>query len=339
MRVVHLVCSTGFAGVERYMVNVAIGLVRADVSVVVIGGDDSQMRSAFAGTDVEWLPGHDMRSALASLRTSPVPDILHTHMSQADLVGWWYRRGTGRRSRHVSTRHFAGRRGGSAVARALFRPIGQSLAAQIAISHFVAQNVEPPAEVVYSGVESTDAVTPRGRFVLAAQRLEPEKKTADVIEAWARSSGPRDGWRLRIAGDGSERDALEGLARSRQVAESVDFLGHRTDVPDLLASAALVVAPTPREGLGILVLEAMAHGTPVVAAGGGGHLETVGIAAPGLLFAPGDTAAAARIIDELLADPLLRKSSGDALRGLQQERFTIEAQVAGTRAVYERLFT
>lgn len=339
MRVVQLVCSTGFAGVEKYMTNVATGLARDGVSVIVIGGAETQMRAAIAGTGVEWLPGTDMRRAYRSLRTVADADILHTHMSQADLVGWLHRLTRTRDLPQVSTRHFAGPRGKGVLARSAFRMVGSSLATQIAISEFVAGHVEPPAEIVYSGVPVEDSTVPREPFVLAAQRLEPEKRTVEVIEAWARSSGRASGWRLRIAGDGTERDDLEELARARGVADSVDFLGHRTDVPHLLARAGLVVAPTPREGLGMLVLEAMAHGTPVIASAGGGHLETVGRATPDLLFSPGDPQDAARVMDLLIQDADLRRATGVALRALQRERFTVEAQVAGTRALYEKVLS
>lgn len=337
VRVVHLVCSNGFAGVENYIVNLATGLARDGIEVVVIGGARGPMQDALAGTAVEWLPGDDVRGAWASLRSVAVPDILHTHMSQADVVGCLHRLTRGRAARQVSTRHFAGARGGTVVARALLGPVTRSLSAQIAISQFVADDVEPPVDVVRSGVASTDAARSRERFVLVAQRLEPEKHTDDVIEAWAVCEGPADGWALRIAGDGSERSRLERLVRDRGVADSVEFLGHRSDVPDLLARAGLVIAPTPREGLGILVLEAMAHATPVVASAGGGHLETVGAAAPELLFAPHDVDGAARVVDALLADAALRAAAGERLRTLQRARFTTESQVAGTRAVYDRV--
>jgi len=336
MRVVHLVCSTGFAGVERYIVTVASGLASSGDDVVVIGGDADHMQRALAQTSVQWLPGDDMGTALSSLRSIEPPDILHTHMSQADLVGWFHLR-RHRRPQHVSTRHFAGRRGSNPLSRLVFRPVGRSLAAQIAISRFVAEHVEPPVEVVHTGVESTDAAAERRPYVLAAQRLEAEKHTADVIEAWALSRGPAAGWKLRIAGDGSERGDLEALARERGVAGSVEFLGHRSDVPALLAEAGIVIAPTPREGLGILVLEAMAAGAPTVAAAGGGHLETVGAARPDLLFAPGDPADAARVLDDLLRDPARREAAGAALRDLQRRRFSVERQVAQTRRVYEHV--
>ncbi|MCH6230775.1 glycosyltransferase family 4 protein [Microbacterium sp. CFH 31415] len=336
MRVVHVVCSTGFAGVERYIVTVAAGLANRGADVTVVGGSRSHMVPALEGTGVAWLPGDDMRQALRSLRATGHMDVLHTHMSQADLVGWIGRRGR-KSTRHVSTRHFAGSRGTGTLARAAFAPIGRSLDAEIAISRFVAEHVERPAQVVYSGVEDQPSSTERAPFVLAAQRLEPEKHTSEVIEAWALSDGPAAGWMLRIAGDGSEWDRLHALTHERGVADSVEFLGHRTDIPDLLSRAAVVIAPTPREGLGILVLESMAHATPVVAAAGGGHLESVGVAQPDLLYPPGDALAAAQLLDRLVADPELRLTSGAALQRLQRERFTIEAQIAGVQAVYDRL--
>lgn len=336
VRVMHLVCSNGFAGVENYIVNLASGLADDGVEVTVVGGSRDHMIPALAGVGVEWLPGDDMCGALSSLRRTRTPDILHTHMSQADLVGWLYRRSRGRVARQVSTRHFAGSRGTNAVVRAMLAPIGRSLSAQIAISHFVADHVEPPVDVVYTGVESSERTSPRERFVFAAQRLEAEKHTAEIITTWAKSQGPSAGWTLRIAGDGSERAQLEQMAHELGVGNTVEFLGHRSDVDQLLTQAGLVIAPTPREGLGIFVLEAMAHSTPVVASAGGGHLETVGAVRPDLLFAPGETDAAAEIIDRLISDPKLRAVAGASLRDLQRSRFTIRGQVEGTRAVYER---
>lgn len=226
MRVLHLVCSTGFAGVERYIVHVATGLSRAGDDVTVIGGDPESMRAALDPHGVAWMPGGDMREAWQSLRATTNPDILHTHMSQADLVGWMHRRAR-RRVRQVSTRHFAGRRGSSRIARPVFTRVAASLDAQIAISDYVAQYVEEPVDVVHTGVDVVETRAPRERWVLAAQRLEPEKNTADVIEAWAVSRGPSAGWALRIAGDGALRPDLERLARERGVAGSVEFLGHR----------------------------------------------------------------------------------------------------------------
>nr|WP_274636869.1 glycosyltransferase family 4 protein [Microbacterium bovistercoris] len=340
MKVVQLVCSDGFAGVERWIANTACGLDSSGVEVIVIGGARARMTAALSGTGVTWRPGDGMRQALASLRDAPVPDIVNTHMSQADLVGAVYRLSPSKRhATQVSTRHFMGERGRGFVSRAALGFASRSIGRELAISDAVAQYVGHRVDVVHTGVSPTDIDLPRESYVLVAQRLEPEKATTDAIEAWALSSGPRQGWTMRIAGEGSERSRLADLARERGVSESIEFLGHRDDIPDLLARAGIVFAPTPREGLGILVLEAMAHGTPVIASASGGHLETAGGVVPELMFPPGDGAEGARVIDALIADPAARAHAGAALRARQRERFTIERQVAEIRAAYENVLS
>lgn len=337
MRVVQVVCSNGYGGVERYLLNLGRGLAARGVEVTVIGGAESAMKHDVDGFGT-WLPGDSPRQARASLRALGPVDIVNTHMSQADLVGCAHRLTT-RGSRLVSTRHFAAPRGARALTRGMLRPLGRAFSAQIAISEFVRAAVDGDSVVVHSGVASRDMAedAARERYVLVAQRLEAEKDTSTALKAWAASSACRRGWTLRIAGEGAQRQQLEAEARSLGLSDRVEFLGFRDDVDALLASAALVLAPTPREGLGILVLEAMAAGTPVAAAASGGHLETIGDVAPELLFPPQDAEAAARIIDALVDNPQWRHESGAALRRAQRVRFTIEEQVAGTLAVYRRV--
>ena len=82
----------------------------------------------------------------------------------------------------------------------------------------------------------------------------------------------------------------------------MEFLGHRSDVHDLMRSAAIFVATRPDEAFGLSVVEAMARGLPVVAAGSGAHLETVGSVPGAALFGPGDSDEAARLLEDLAAD-------------------------------------
>lgn len=335
---VHLVCSDGFGGVERYIANLAGALQRDGTQLEVIGGDPALMAGALRESGARWMPGGSVREALRSLRSLDPPDVLNTHMTQADVVGAVYcAAGGGRRVRHVSTRHFAAPRGGQPAVRRVLGVIDRRLAAQVAISAFVADSIRAPSEVIHSGVAPRGLGGERDRTVLVAQRLEPEKHTATAVRAWHAAAARHRGWRLQIAGDGAERGELERLTRALGVADSVDFLGFRSDVDALLARAALVLAPTPREGLGILVLEAMAHGTPVVAAAGGGHLETVGSVRPDLLFPPSDIGAAAAVIDAFTADPARLHLAGGQLHEAQRERFSLAAQAEATRALYERV--
>ncbi len=121
-------------------------------------------------------------------------------------------------------------------------------------------------------------------------------------------------------------------ARDLGLADSVSFIGHVADTAGLLDSSSMLLAPAPLEPFGLSVVEAMAHGVPVVAAGGGGHLETVGD--DGLLFPPGDAAAGGRALAELGASRARRLEMGAVLRDKQQRHFSLGVHVDRLEQLY-----
>ncbi|GAA3664703.1 glycosyltransferase family 4 protein [Microbacterium marinilacus] len=335
LRIVHVVCSAAFAGVERYVLGAALQQAARGHRVTVIGGDPGVFPAALAARGIGWLPGAGVAEAGRALRRIPHMDVVNSHMTDADVVAAVAAR---RGAALVSTRHFAAPRGSSRSRRAVARAASRRLSAQIAISHYVAAHVEGDSEVIHTGVEEAEpARGPRGRTVLVAQRLEPEKHTADVLHGWRRATARAAGWRLQIAGDGSERGSLERLARELGVAGTVDFLGFVRDVSALYDRSSLLVAPTAREGLGLSVIEAMAHALPVLASDAGGHRETVGGAQGAELFRPGDADALAARLDALVADDARRAAYGEALRARQRAAFSVGRQTEHTLELYERL--
>lgn len=335
MRVAHVVCSDAFAGVERYVSSVAPMLSARGLDVSVIGGEPAAMSAALKDSGVRFIPAASVRDAISALKSLPFTDIVNTHMSDADLAGVMFASPS---RRVVSTRHFAARRGRSAVLRAAFSLIHHRIAAQIAISQYVADCIGEKSIVVHSGVPDARQadVESRAPIMLMVQRLEAEKNTDVALRAWAASRGPREGWQLHIAGDGSERPELERLVRELSIGNSVRFLGYRSDITSLLWRASTLIAPTAREGLGISVLEAMAHAVPVIASASGGHLETVGSVPAPWLFPPNDPAAAATLMDKAIAEPVALSTYGALLQRHQRESFSLDAQAKGTIAVYER---
>ena len=321
---------------ERYVSALASHQADQGMDVSVIGGDQSAMRAALGRSRVRLLPAASVREALGSLASIRRPDIINSHMSDADLAAIIYR-GLRKTPRIVSTRHFGSRRGSSVPARLVFGLTAGRIAAQIAISEFVGGQVEGACVVVRTGVDDADGESParRDRIVLMAQRLETEKSTELGIRAWAEASARTEGWRLVIAGDGSQRSNLEQLASRLGVADSVRFLGHRSDVGDLMNHSGILLAPTPKEGLGLSVLEGMARSLPIVASASGGHLETVGGVPDAALFAPGDASTAAEHIDRLAGDVAWRGEYGLRLRDRQRSEFAVGRQVERTTAVYE----
>lgn len=335
MRVLHVVCTDAFAGVERHVAQLAAVEQEKGHDVEVIGGDPRLMTSAIGHPRVRHSAVATVLDAARWLNANPDHDVVNVHMTAAEAAAALAPRA--RRVPVVATRHFAQRRGSRVLTRPLAKVVARHIRAQISVSHFIASRIDGPSTVVHSGVLTAASAVPaaeRTPAILVAQRLEPEKRTHVALEAFAASRVAGTGWRLLLAGEGSLRPVLERQARALGVAEQVDFLGHRPDVGELMTTAGIFLAPRPDEGYGLSVLEAMAAGLPVVAAAGGGHLETVGSVAGAALFGPGDVEEAARHLSRLAADPSARDQYGRALQEAQRTDFTLRAQQAATEAVY-----
>jgi glycosyltransferase involved in cell wall biosynthesis len=338
LRILHVVCSDNFAGVERYVVAAATEMAARDLDVTVVGGNRDRTPIELSGSKVSWLPGETLRKALPTIWRLGRFDVVHAHMFDAELALALCRPRVG--SVMVCTRHIAKTRGSSRPARLVGRILTRSFPVQLAISQFVADRVEGKCVVVEPGVPCAEAPAPavdRERIVLMVQRLEVEKQGEIGIEAFARSELAHQGWRLVIAGTGEDRKRLELAARNFCVGDSCEFLGAVSDVRSLYARAAVFVAPMPSEGFGLSVVEAMAFALPVVAARGGGHMETVGRVDGAALFPPGDARTAGALIADLASDPVRRQQYGDRLRVAQQQRFTLSRQVDKILEAYARL--
>ena len=162
------------------------------------------------------------------------------------------------------------------------------------------------------------------------------KRTDDVVRIFARVRAGRDA-RLRLVGDGPERERALTLARELGVAGDVDAVGERDDLPALLADAAVFLLPSENESFGLAALEALACGVPVVAARVGGVPEVVRDGEVGFLHDVGDVAAMAASTARLLDDPALRARLGRAARAHAEAHFRVAPAVDRYEAVYARV--
>ncbi|MFH8369885.1 glycosyltransferase [Streptomyces sp. NPDC018031] len=137
-------------------------------------------------------------------------------------------------------------------------------------------------------------------------------------------------------GTDPEACRLRDLARDLGVADRVRFTGGvpRVAVPALLRTADVVLCPADYEPFGIVPLEAMACGTPVVASAVGGQRDTVEDRVTGRLVPPGDPVALAEATAGLLADPALRAACGAAGRRRVLGRYGWDRIAAATEHVY-----
>ncbi|MEA2198038.1 MAG: hypothetical protein QOJ25_2089 [Solirubrobacteraceae bacterium] len=337
LRIVQAMCTDGFGGIERYVVTLANGLARDGCEVSVLGGDRVRMTKELSPSVASWHPAGGMPRVIARLAAMGRLDVVHAHMTHAELAAALARPLTG--ARLVVTRHFPARRGATRAGRVAAAVIRRSVDLQLASSADVAARVDGPSQIVPPGVPAFAAGAPaaRERAVLVLQRLEPEKDTATALRAWACSELGDHGWELRIAGDGRERAALEALAADLSIAGSTRFLGAVDDVEHVLARASILLATGPDEAFGLSVVEAMAAGVPVVATGRAGHLENVGLCPDAVLYTPGDAREAGRRLRELAEDEPRRAEYGRKLQALQRGHFSAERQTSVTLAFYRAL--
>lgn len=184
-------------------------------------------------------------------------------------------------------------------------------------------------------------------------RLEAEKGHATLLEAWPTVLERVPAARLLVVGEGSlaeqlheqaeslgllgepcEGDRCVGTRHARPGAKVV-FTGRREDVPAVTAALDVAVLPSYREALGLVILEAMALGRPVVASDVGGIPEMVEDGVTGLLVPPRDPVALGDAIVRLLTDHPLADILGRNGQRLVRERFCVERMVAAIEVLYD----
>ncbi|WGR69668.1 MULTISPECIES: glycosyltransferase family 4 protein [unclassified Bradyrhizobium] len=168
-------------------------------------------------------------------------------------------------------------------------------------------------------------------YVLYFGRLSAEKGVETLLRAHAADHGA---WRLVIAGTGP---LLEELQRKYPAAE---FKGHLTgvDLARTIAGAALIAVPSEwHENNPLSILEAMAHGKPIVASRIGGIPELVRDGTTGLLVRPGSASHLSEGVRALLADRNRRAALGRSARSIVEAEYSLQAHGAALLSLYESL--
>jgi glycosyltransferase involved in cell wall biosynthesis len=191
-------------------------------------------------------------------------------------------------------------------------------------------------------VRASLGVGPRTLFALMVGNVREWKGQHVVLEALSRLSSEQ---RARIfvafagaesAGDREYRARLDRTVASAGLADTVVFLGGRNDVPDLLNAADLALHASVRpEPFGLVVVEAMAAGRPVMAAREGGPGEIV-TPQSGWIHDPSDAATLATLLAGVLDNPSQLEAMSRGARA-RAESFSVAAYAAGVQAVYVRL--
>lgn len=167
-------------------------------------------------------------------------------------------------------------------------------------------------------------ITNNKKIITMVGRLEPEKdwttflKVAEKIE----KKYPQQSIFLAV-GDGSQGESLKELVKLREIT-NVHFLGYRTDVPELLRQSDVFLLTSKREPFGIVILEAMAEGCPVVATRSGGPESIITDGVDGLLANVGDVQELVNHVSFLLQEEGFRKKIGFKSRELVENQYGLE---------------
>ncbi len=262
-------------------------------------------------------------------------DILHSHLFRADIyAGLAVARMGERRPLLVSTRHNDDR---------------------FFLNPFVGlRGVRHPERVrrVYHGLEPpvTRALEREGQHIRQELGIGPDEFLVGNVGRLALQKGQRHliaamplllervpRARAIIAGGGDLEDYLRDLASEIGVGDRVHVLGPRKDVPALMHAIDVFVMPSIWEGFGLVLLEAMAAGRPIVASRVATIPEVVVDEETGLLVPAGDPLALASALAELAEQPALAARMGEAGRERLRRQFSVEKMVGDTELLYREL--
>lgn len=277
------------------------------------------------------------------------PAVIHCHGTKPALLGPLLRRATG--GSLVATCHlwFAEPtdRGLFALLQRLEKRMYTRFDAVVAVSPSIADVlgsvIARPVIVIPNGVEvrarrasESAADGDAGPIVLLnLARLAAQKNQSALIRALAGLLTRGIDAHLRIAGEGPRRAALEQQAAELGVVDRVALLGFRTDGAHLLQEADIFVLPSLDEGLPMSLLEAMAHGLPVIATPVGSVAEVLGHGAFGTLVPVGDDEALLEALITLCRSRELRQRSGARARQRVLEDYSSEAMWRRYAEVYD----
>ncbi|MBC8029370.1 MAG: glycosyltransferase family 4 protein [Pyrinomonadaceae bacterium] len=212
----------------------------------------------------------------------------------------------------------------------------KAAAAVFALSEYTRAAIEPivgAGKVLLApcGVDTAlfrPTARPPGNYILWVGRLsDPRKNVRLALEAYVMlRKAMEDVPDLYLVGDYLTKPDVAFL-RSHQLEDKVRLIERRglEDLAKLYRNAQFLVLSSNEEGLGIVILEAMASGLPVISTSSGGPVTAITEGRTGLLTPVGDVGALADAMAKLLRNPLLRKQMGAEGRNVAEQRFSLAA--------------
>jgi glycosyltransferase involved in cell wall biosynthesis len=369
IRSVHLLKATGIAGAETHLLALLPALRSQGVDSKVLLLEDprrpqTELRSRFEREripvitlPIRWHIDPALPALLYDALLREPFDVLHAHLPHGEVYGEIALRAFPGRGLVISRHNddaFRRRR----ILRWVFAPslrrAGRIIAISQAVRSFLVEvegaaadkvavipyglDAEAFARTAHPGAFRREIGALREPLVGFVGRLTRQKGVDVLLRAFAQVEKVFPTARLILAGDGPDRPALAALAKSLGL-QRVMFLGWRGDAADILADVDLLAVPSRWEGFGLVALEAMALGKPVVASRVSALPEIVVPEETGLLASPGDPGELAEAIRMLLSDPRRAAGMGRAGRDRVECEFPVGRMAGRTAEVYRTLST
>lgn len=358
--ILHVITSIASGGAENHLFTLAQQQVNEGLRVAVacLRDGDSRLKTAFEECGVavmplglgcygQWGPVRRLRSVLTELQ----PDLIHAHLPPAELyVRLALLDRTYAKVPLVISKHNDERFAPVFFERSLARWVARRAQHMIYISHAVKnfwRKRRVPADpakacVVHYGLDAAPlvdgedlrrewGVDPSAVLFGFVGRLVPQKALDNLVTAFARLENPAA--RLVLVGDGPLKARLEQQVRSLGVAERVQMVGFREDIPAVMAALDVLILGSDYEGFGLVLLEAMAGGKPVLATRVSAIPEIVVDGETGLLVPARNPEAMAKGMARLMDLPLRARLGQAGAERLRREFSPLEMH-RKTLAVY-----
>lgn len=295
-------------------------------------------------------------------------EIVHTHLLKSDMIGALLTTLSGKRARLVASKHNDEQVLKKPLVSFVHGILGNLPQRTIVLSDHVGRFVEEHGRVknanvrrIYYGLDPTpferasrDAATTRGPLrqsfgfaeddvvFTCVARFAAQKAHDVLLKALAIARTKPDGARVKLllVGDdpfGDGRQKAERIASELALGPACVFAGIRRDVPALMAMSDVFVMCSLWEGLGLVFLEAMATGIPVLATRVSAVPEVVVEGETGLLVPPSDPEALASGMLALARDPTVRQRLGERGRLRVRENFGLDRMIDETIAIYREV--
>ncbi len=356
MRIVHLAEDLKLGGMETLVEEIARGQREAghEVSIICLtGGGGTAAQLGREGFNIRVVGIDRVRPGpllqLRRILRRSAPDVVHLHGMPSGTFGRLALLGTGIGTLvHIHTQISVAHEITPSLARRermLSRLPGVILAISESVKRDLVEELgvaEGRIEVLPGGVR--DVAIPERALSRTRFGLEPadfaivslaslkEIKGQDTL---IRSIVDLEGAKLLLAGEGPFKEELIRLTDDLGASGSVRFLGHVTDVPELLAASDVVaLASYPREGLSLAMIEGLRAARPGVVSAVGGLPEVIEEGWNGFVVPPGDPDAFARAFRRLLSEPATREEMGRRSRARFLERYELSGYLAQLEGLY-----